>query len=139
MAPATSRRIHGRNGRVYVGLASDTAVATPTLYRTKWSITATTDKVDVTAFGDANKVYVAGLADASGTVEGFYDTAGDDLYTAAQDGLARKMYLYPTTADATYWFTTAFFDFNVDVGVTEAASVSSSWVAASPLVRVNAV
>lgn len=138
MAPAVSRRIHGRNGRLYVGLASDTAVASPITYKNKWTISATTDKVDVTAFGDSNKVYVAGLADASGTVDGFYDTLGDDLYTAAQDGLARKFYLYPTTADATYWFGTAFFDFSADGGVTEAVTMSSSWVAASPVIRVNA-
>lgn len=136
--PATSRRIHGRNGRLYVGLASDTAAASPVIFETKWAQNFATDKVDVTALGDTNKVYVAGLPDSTGTFEGFYDTGSDQLFTAAQDGLPRKFYLYPTTADATYFFGTGFFDFNIAGGVEEAVTMSGGWSAASPVIKVNA-
>lgn len=131
-------RIHGRKGRLYVGLASDTAAAQPVSFLNKWAINATTDKVDVTAMGDTNKVYVGGMPDAAGTTEGWYDTESHQLYTAAQDGLARKFYLYPTTDSLTYWFGTAFFDFSVTGGVAEGVSISSSWNAASTVSKVLA-
>ena len=65
-------RQHGRRGRLYVGIASDSAAAEPVAYLSKWSIGFSTDNVDVTANGDTNKVYVAGLPDASGSFSGFY-------------------------------------------------------------------
>ena len=42
-------RIHGRNGRIYLGLASSTAVATPLPFFATWSMNFVTDKVDVTS------------------------------------------------------------------------------------------
>ena len=61
-------RVHGRRGRLYVGIASDTASAAPVTYISKWSSNFSTDNVDVTAIGDSNKTYVAGLPDASGSL-----------------------------------------------------------------------
>lgn len=133
-----SRR-HGRNGRIYMARTSN-GTAAPLAFQTRWSLDSKTDRVDVTAFGDSNKVYVAGLADAQGTFQGFLDSDSDDHYAASQDGLARKVYLYPDiTNDATdYWFGTAFFDFGMEVPVAGANTVSGSWAAASPIIRVSA-
>ena len=66
----------------------------------------TTDKQDVTAFLDQNKVYVAGLPDASGDFTGFWDDATSQTYVAAVDGLPRNFYLYPniTTDPNAYFF-----------------------------------
>lgn len=131
-------RIHGRKGQLYVGLASDTAVATPVTFLSSWSIDFATDKVDVTAFGDTNKVYVSGLPDASGSFGGFYDDATAQLYTASQDGLARRFYLYPTNADTgDYWYGTALFDFSSSGAVSDAVTVSGNWAAASPVLQVK--
>ena len=58
-------RFHGRNGRVYMGIASDTAVAEPVPYLADWTLNQTTDKIEVTAMGDTTKIYVAGLPDAA--------------------------------------------------------------------------
>jgi hypothetical protein len=82
-------------------------------------------------------VYVAGLPDSSGTFAGFYDSATAQLYTAATDGVARKFYLYPDTADAIYWFGTALFDFSVSTAVDGAVTVSGNWNAASIVSKVG--
>jgi hypothetical protein len=131
-------RVHGRRGRLYVGLASDSATASPVTFLNQWAIEFTVDKSDVTTFGDPNKTYVSGLPDASGTFAGFYDTDTAQLYTASQDGLARKFYLYPDTNDATdYWYGTALFDFSVSGSVSDAVAISGSWAAASAITQVK--
>lgn len=130
-------RIHGRNGRVYMGLAS-AGTAEPVAFLSSWSISFATDKVDVTAFGDSNKVYVAGLPDASGDFAGFYDDTTVQTFTAAGDGVARKFYLYPSTStNSQYFFGTILPDFKVDSNVTGAASITSSWNAASTIGKVG--
>ena len=126
----------GRNGRVYMGLASG-GTAEPVAYQASWSINFTTNKIDVTAMGDSNKVYVAGLKDTQGQFAGFYDDASVQTYTAANDGVARKMYIYPNVSSAIYWFGTAVVDFSVDSSVDGAVAVSSSWNAASDWAKVG--
>ena len=129
-------RIHGRNGRVYVAIASG-AEASPLPFIATWSINFATDKAEVTAMGDSNKVYVAGLPDASGEFSGFYDDATNQTYTAAVDGVARKFYQYPNQTDTTkYFFGTVLPDFSVNGGVGDSVQVSASWNAASSIVRV---
>jgi hypothetical protein len=79
-------KIAGRRGRVYVGLASDTAVAEPVAFLNQWSLQGSSEQLDATTFGDVTKTYVLGLPDAQGSFSGFYDTASDQLYAASQDG-----------------------------------------------------
>lgn len=131
-------RIHGRNGRLYMNVTSG-GTAAAVAFITQWSITFSTDKVDVTALGDTNKVYVAGLPDAQGTYSGWFDTSTAQMFTAAQDGVARTFFLYPDTPNAAgpYWTGTAIFDFQVSTGVTDAASISGSFAAASAVSKVG--
>lgn len=128
----------GRRGRVYMGIASDTAVAEPLPFQVSWSINQQTDKIEVTALGDTTKTYVAGLPDASGDFAGFYDDATAQTYTAAVDGLARKFYLYPSTLlNTQYFFGTVLPDFNVNGSVSGAIEVKASWAAATPIAKVG--
>lgn len=130
-------RVAGRNGRLYVAIASG-GEASLIPFVARWTLTAQTDRFDVTAQGDANKVYLAGLADSTGTFSGFLDVATAQTYTAAVDGVARKMYLYPDVNTAgTYWFGTAFFDFNIESPVDGPATLSGSWSAASNVAKVG--
>jgi hypothetical protein len=130
-------RLHGRKGRLYCAVASG-GTAEPIAYLNSWSFDRATDRVDVTSFGDNNKTYVAGLADASGSIGGFYDTDSAQLYTAASDGIARKFYLYPSTDETTeYFFGTAFFDFSISGGTDSAVTVSGTWSAASDVSKVG--
>jgi hypothetical protein len=130
-------RIHGRNGRVYAAITS-AGTAEPIAYLNAWSIDFSTDNAEVTAYGDTNKIYVAGLPDSAGDFGGWYDDATPQMYTAALDGLPRKMYIYPNLATTTqYWFGTALFSFSVSSGVGDAVSVSGSWNAASNIIKVG--
>lgn len=126
-------RVHGRKGRLYVGLATSASVAEPVAFLKGWEINFETDDVDVTAFGDNNKVTLAGLPDSKGTFDGFFDDASNQLYTAATDGASRNFYLYPTTPAAAgpYWFGTASFDFSVSAAVDDAVKVSGGFAATS--------
>lgn len=130
-------RIHGRNGRIYMAIASG-GTASPLPFFANWSINFSTDKVEVTAMGDSNKVYVAGLPDASGEFSGFYDDATAQTYTAATDGVARAWYLYPSTLNTgQYFWGTVLPDFNVSGGVGGAVEVTASWNAASTIAKVG--
>lgn len=132
-------RIHGRNGEVYIGIASDTAAAEQLPFTATWSIDFATDKAEVTALGDSNKSYVAGLPDASGQFSGFLDSATAQTYTAATDGLARRFYLYPTTPSTAgpYWFGTILADFSAEGDVADSVKFSASWNAASAVAKVG--
>jgi len=130
-------RLAGKSGRLYVNLTSG-GTAEPITFLKSWSISFSVDNIEVTAMGDSNKTYVAGLPDASGSFAGWYDDATAQTYTAAQDGVARKFYLYPTNAATTqYWFGTALFDFSVNSGVGDAIDVSGDWNAASIVSKVG--
>lgn len=132
-------RIHGRRGRLYVGLASSVAVAESVAFLRDWTIAKASDRTDVTAFGDSNKTYVQGLPDASGTYSGFFDNATAQTYTAANDGDARRFYLYPDATVGTagpYFFGTAFFDWNTAGSSDGAVTLSGTWAAASEIAKI---
>jgi hypothetical protein len=130
-------RIHGRFGRVYMALTSSGS-AEPVAFLNSWSLNFTVDKADVTAFGDPNKIYVAGLPDAAGEFSGWYDDATVQTYTAATDGIKRKFYLYPSTNSAgQYWHGEIFPDFQASSGVGDAVQIQASWNAASPVIKVG--
>ena len=131
-------RFHGRNGVIYLSLTSGGA-AVPVAFLTDWTINKTSDKVEVTAFQDANKTYVAGLPDASGSFNGFYDDATPQMYAAANDGLPRTMYLYESSLSPTnYWAGQILPDMAVTGGVGAAVTVTSNWNAAGPVLRYRA-
>jgi hypothetical protein len=130
-------RFHGKRGRVYLGIASDTATAEPLPFIAKWAIRFPTDRADATAMGDTHKIYVNGMPDCTGMFSGWLDDATNQTYTAAIDGLARKFYLYPDLSSNTkYFFGTIVPDFTSEGGVDGGVSMSADWGAASLITRV---
>jgi hypothetical protein len=128
-------RIAGRSGRLYANITSS-GTAEPIAFLTNWSLNSTTNKIKVTAFGDTNETYVSGLPDAQGSFSGWYDNATAQLYTAATDGVARKMYLYPDNSLTTqYFWGTAIFDFSVDIAVDGAAAISGSFAGSTTIAK----
>lgn len=127
-------RRHGRNGRVYMAIASG-GTAEPIAFVKTWGLNAATDKADVTAFGDRGKTYVAGLPDQAGQFGFWFDDATAQTYTAAVDGIARKTYMYPDAVNAptVYWYGTVFPDFSITVAVDGAIDGTCSWNAASDI------
>ena len=130
-------RHHGRNGRIYLG-ATNGAAASPLPFQASWTINQATAKQDVTAFGDGNLVYVAGLPDSSGDFAGYLDDATSQTFVAAIDGLSRNFYLYPdVTANPNnwYWFGTILVDGSADGSVTGGVNFKATWNAAGPITR----
>ncbi len=133
-------RIAGRNGRLYVALTQSNTNAEPVAFLSKYTINFSSDKFDVTAFGDTTKTYVAGFADCQGTYSGFYDDSTDQLFGAATDGVARRFYLYTDTSTAAasttdYFWGTGIFDFSIDGDVGGPVAISGSFAAASAVSR----
>lgn len=130
-------RIAGRSGRLYLNLTSG-GTAEPVAFLSNWTLSFSTGKINVTAFGDTSMVYVSSLPDTQGTYTGFYDTATVQTYTAATDGIARKFYLYPDNSNTgQYWFGTAIFDTSIDGSVDGPVSLSGSFAAASVVAKVG--
>lgn len=130
-------RIAGRSGALYVAIASG-GVAEPIAFLNAYDINFAVNAIDVTAFGDANKVSVGGLPTADGTYGGFYDNATAQMYTAAVDGVARKFYLYlDRTNVGQYFFGTAIFDFSVKSQVDGSVDISGKFEAASIVPKVG--
>lgn len=128
-------RIAGRNGRVYLALASG-GTAEPVAYQADWAINFGTNKMDVTAMGDTGKTFLAGLPERTGTFAGFYDDATVQTYTAATDGVARKFYLYPNLSTVTqYFWGTIVVDMNIDASVDGPVKVSAAWSSASDITK----
>jgi hypothetical protein len=136
---------------VYLSLApwtqTNAVAAQPLAFVSDWTINFTVAKVDVTALGDPNLVWVAGLPDASGDFTGFADTATAQTYEAAVDGQPRAFYLYPTLnptnggpgnatiSSGQYFFGTVLPDYSTGGGVASAVTMKSSWNAASQVQR----
>lgn len=120
-------RYAGRKGVVYISTSGSGTAAT-VIGLDKWSLNMPTDKIEVTAFGDTNKVFVQGLPDLDGTISGFFDDTDDNMYDASRSTSAVKMYLYPSADVATkYFYGTAWMDFSINTGVKDAVMVSSAF------------
>lgn len=123
-------RYHGKNGLVY-GSTTGTGVAAPFVSLSNWTLDMSTDKAEVTAFGDPNKQYVQGLKDLKGTLSGFWDTTSDALFDAADSADGVKLYLYPaSTAIAKYFYGPAFLDASISTPSGGPVTIAGNFVAA---------
>lgn len=130
-------RLAGDNGIVYLGIAGTSAQASPLPFVAKYNVSWKTDKYDVTAMGDGQKVYVSGLKDCQGSFNGWFDDSSNQTYTAATDGAPRRLYLYPNAADSSkYFFGYAIADMSIDGGVGGGIAMSADWAAYSTFNRV---
>jgi len=113
------------------------AAASPMPFQASWTINMVTAKSDVTAFGDGNLVYVAGLPDASGDFGGFLDNSTSQTYIAATDGLPRNFYLYWDAVNdpSSYWFGTVLPDLAADGAIAGPVNFKATWNAASRIQR----
>ncbi len=123
-------KYHGQKGRVYLS-TSGAGNAALVIALTSWSLDMPTDRVEVTAFEDTNKVYVQGKKDISGEFSGFWDDTDDALFDAAESTTAVKCYLYPSAdAPSKYFYGTAWVDASIETGVDAAVAISGSFQAA---------
>lgn len=122
-------RYPARKGVVYLGTTVG-GVASNVIALNHWTMDRTTDKIDVTSFGDSNKVFVGGLPDLKGTISGFWDDTETKPFAAAVATGAVNMYLYPSSdIPAKYAAGTAWVDFSMDTSVAGAVSISGNFAA----------
>jgi hypothetical protein len=122
-------RYHGKSSVLYMS-TTGAGAATTTQSLSGWTLDLSTDKVEVTSFGDSNKTYVQGLKDIKGTISGFLDDAGLALFTAADSTDGCRLYLYPSSASPTvYWYGPAWLDASIAVPVGGANTLSGNFVA----------
>lgn len=92
--------VHGKGGAVKLGTPSANLVAA----MNEWSLTSTADEVDITSFGDTDKVWMAGFKDGQLRFSGFYDAADTyqgDLHEAFDADTEVHVKLY---TDSTHGF-----------------------------------
>lgn len=125
-------RYHGKRGRVMMS-TNGSGNAVRVLNIKSYSLSFETEKVDVTAMEDANKVYVQGLPDVSGDITFEWDDADPTLYNASRSADGIKMYIYPSVDALTkYFYGTAWVDYSIEQAQDSSVSGSVSFVAAGP-------
>lgn len=120
-------RYHGKRGTVYMS-TTGSGTATQLGSLSSWDLNMSTDTVETTSFGDANKTYVQGLPDLSGSMSGFFEDSQDTLFAAAESADGVKIYLYPSTdAPSIYWYGPAWVDASISTGVSAAITISANF------------
>ena len=122
-------RYAGRFGVIYI---STTGAGAPSqvLSLNNWTLDRTTDKIEVTCFGDLNKTYVQGLPDVKGTFAGFFDDTEVKPFDGANSANGINMYLYPSSsAPSKYWYGPAWLDVSMADGVSGAVTISGNFSA----------
>jgi hypothetical protein len=123
-------RLSGDRGQIKIDPAGGAALVTVASV-SKWSLNMAKDYYNVTAFGDANKVWSPGLADISGNLEAFGDMTDKTLFNVALGTTAATLALYVNTLLPThYWKGLAWLDSAIDVGQGGAITVKSNFKAA---------
>lgn len=119
----------GRRGVIYLS-TTGSGTASSVIKLDKWTLNRSTDKLDVTSFGDANKTYVQGLPDLKGTFSGFWDDTETKPGVGAASADGVKLYLYPSSdAPTKYCCGPAWLDVSFDTGVASAVTMSGSFAA----------
>jgi hypothetical protein len=121
----------GRLGQVMYDPAGTTPVALIAI--NAWKMDQKTDHIDVTCFGDTNKVYVPGLKDCTGEFSGFWDSTNRVLWTAVDATSPGLLKLVPNTSEGTFfWSGKAYLDASINTKVDGAPEVTGTFMAAGP-------
>jgi hypothetical protein len=133
-------RIHGKSGKVLMDLGGSPgspvggAPYAPVEVAdiSGFTLNMSTDRVEVTAFGDTNKQRVAGLPDFSGDISGFWNSAsGPAFFGVVLGGQPVFLRLMPNRNEPTYYFEgLANLDGTLEVPVNGAATITGTWDAA---------
>jgi hypothetical protein len=126
-------RIHGKNGQIQMDPAGGTALVVMGDLD-NWTLDASTDRADVTAFGDTNKRRVSGVPDFSGALGGWWNavaTSSPLYFAAVLAGIPVTLRLLPNTADPTVYFQgLANIDGGVEVNAKGGVATKGKWDAA---------
>ena len=100
--------VHGKNAIIYLGDGAS-GEAIEISEQNSYSIEHDFDLADTSELGDTWKTNVKGLMSFSGSIEGNFNTASNQLWSAATGSSASKFYLYPNRSNTTqYYYGTAW-------------------------------
>lgn len=137
-APVNNPGTHGKEGIVAMKLTSGGAyVAIGNI--SEWTLNMATDKVETTSLGDANKRYVVGLKDLSGTFTAFWDRLTDVIFDGADSLTGCFLAFYPSATSAQAWEGPAWLDASIKGGVTSAVTIDATFVANGAWTRTSQV
>lgn len=123
---------HAKDAVVYLSPDGSTQ-ASLLVGATEWTLDMSTDTVEVTSFGDTNKVYVQGLPDVSGNINGYVTDTEDKWFKAQRSTTAVRFYLYwSKQMTGKYAYGTGWFRCSMSNTITAANEISGSFVAAGP-------
>lgn len=125
-------RNHGQYGQVHAD-PSGGAAPVQLVSLDKWDLDLSTDKQRVTAFEDANHVYVQGKPDIKGSFSGFYDksASGLDLFGMILGTVAPFFKLVPNRLFPLQFFSGhGWIDGKISVDANGGVATSGSIVAA---------
>lgn len=99
-----------------------------------WSLDLKRDRADATCFGDTNKVWLQGLPDYAGKLDGIWDeTASAVLFTAALGSTPVFLKLIPSSLAPTAMFSgPAFIDMGITVAHDGAIKIAGSFAGSGP-------
>lgn len=127
------QRLHGKTGQIQMDPAGGSTLVT-IADANNWSLDMSTDRVDVTAFGDTNKRRVTGLPDFQGSLGLWWNavaTSSPVYFAAVLAGTPVTLRLIPNTLDPTVYFQgLANVDGGIDVSATGAIGSKGKWDAA---------
>src|SRR5678815_4054645 len=126
-------RLHGKTGQILIDTTPTSPVTPVALADTNaFTLDMSTDKVDVTCFGDTNKQKVVGLPDFTGTLSGFWNKVSSPAFFAVVLAQATCwLRLLPSSNEATYMFEgLAYVDGSINCSATGAVSFSGKFDAA---------
>jgi hypothetical protein len=137
-------RIHGKHGQVMLDPEPATTPPvspTPLADINDFTLDLSTQRVEVTCFGDTNIRRVTGLPDFAGTLGGFWNSATSPaLFNVILSMLPAWLRLIPDSTDATFFFEgLANIDGSIKVSATGAVSFSGKWDAADNWTMLPAV
>jgi hypothetical protein len=117
--------IHGKNAIIYLSPGSGAAV--PISEQQQYSIEANFETVSTAELGDVWDGAVKGLHKWTGTLQGNFDTASNNLWNAMLSSTPNNFYLYPDrSAPTRYYYGTAWITLDTVIagGVTDKANSS---------------
>jgi hypothetical protein len=137
-APVNNPGTHGKEGIVALKMnVGDSYVAIGNI--SEWTLNMAKDKVETTSLGDANKRYVMGLKDISGTFTAFWDRLTDVIFDAADVDTGCFLAFYPSATSSQAWEGPAHLDASIKGGVTSAVQINGNFVANGAWTRTSMV
>jgi hypothetical protein len=122
--------LSGRYGKVLYDPAGITPVEIISI--NSFKMNQKSEKIEVTCFGDTNKVYVPGQNDCTGEFGGFWNSAERVLWAAVDATTPGLLQLMPNSTEPTFfWEGLAWLDADIDTSVTDAPKITGSFSAAA--------